>query len=527
MANKTINMLQIQRIIQLLIKGEKLSSIAKELKLSLNTVKRYRSLFDSCGLTYNQLLELSQESLFLVVNPKTKCVADARLEHLSGLLPGFIKRLNSTHITRELLWKEYLESKPDGYSYSQFCEHLSRYMLPLKAVMHIEHKPADVLQIDFAGDHLEYVDKSTGEVISCPVLVCTLPYSSYCYVEVLADMSQANLIKGLNNCLFYLGGVPYHLCSDNLKQVVNKADKYEPKFSELMDQFALHYNISLLATRVRKPKDKASVERHVGIAYTRIYAIVEQQEHYSLKHLNESVRKYLNILNRSDMQRKELNRQQGFEKYEKPLLGPLPQEPFELKHQAMAKVNKDYHVILGEDWHNYSVPYQYIGQKMKLIYNAETVEIYKDTKRVAIHPRNYVKNKYSTNPEHMPKNHQISKQIGGYTPEYFMGQAEKIGPFALQVIKQVLESKFFTQQTFKSCLGILTLKRKYGEERLEKACEMTMNSFKINYHTVKTILENNRDKFQNSTETQATSDTHSNIRGADFYRKLFSDLNSN
>jgi len=528
MANKTITMVQIQRIMQLLMNGEKLSLISKELNLSLNTIKKYRSMFLASGLGYDQLLKLDSGSLSLLIYPKGESgCTTPRLGKLTGLFPGYVKRLKSTHITRELLWREYRKSYPEGYGYSQFCEHLSRFMLKSNAVMHLEHRPAEVLQVDFAGDKLGYVNKETGEIIGCPVLVCTLPFSSYTYVEALPNQSQANLIGALNRCLYFLGGVPHNLCSDNLKQVVNKADRYEPKFSELMSQFALYYNISLTATRVRKPKDKASVERHVGIAYSRIYAIVEQQEHYSLSGLNQSIATHLHALNNTMMQKKEHSRRGCFEQHEKPLLHPLPETGFALKHQTMAKVQRNYHVVLGEDWHNYSVPYQYIGKKVKLIYDTNHVEIYLDMKRIAFHIRSYGKHGYSTDNGHMPENHKISKQIGGFTPDDFLGQAKKIGPFTHELVKDIIENKFFSQQTFKSCLGTLRLKNRYGNQRLERACQIALGSFKKNYYTVKTILENNRDKLEQGPGHEATPDKHPNIRGEGFYNDLFSGINDN
>jgi len=52
-----------------------------------------------------------------------------------------------------------------------------------------------------------------------------------------------------------------------MKQYVIRADRYEPTFNEEAEQWAMHYNTELSATRVRKPKDKVSVERHVNIVY--------------------------------------------------------------------------------------------------------------------------------------------------------------------------------------------------------------------------------------------------------------------
>lgn len=527
MANKTKTMLQIRRILQLLEQGKTPGSIGRELCISINTVKKYRKNFLLSTLNYQQLFGLEDQSLQLIAYPqksKSKTSNAHRFESLANLLPDYIKRLKTKHITRELLWMEYKKDYSDGYSYSQFCDYLQKDLLRSNTVMHLEHKPGDCLQIDFAGDKLSYVDKQSGEIISCPVLVCTMPFSSFTYLEALSNQSQVNLISSLNRCLSYLGGVPVNIKSDNLKQVVNKSNRYEPLFSEVTNQFAVHYNTSFTAARVAKPRDKASVERHVGIAYKSIYAILEQKVFYSLEELNSNIFILMEAMNNKQMQLKEYSRRQKFEQDELPVLSKMPEHFFEIKHQAKAKVMRNYHVILGEDRHNYSVPYQYVGKSVMLIYDENNVEIYLGLQRIAFHPRDKHKHRYSTLVFHMPTNHQYAYQVRGYTAEYFIKQAKGIGVSTFEVIKKVLEGREFCEQSYNSCLGIIRLKEKYSQERLEKACKITLLSFKINYQTVNNILSNNRDKLDNETETQpfiVTQKTHANIRGKQAYITLF------
>jgi hypothetical protein len=45
--------------------------------------------------------------------------------------------------------------------------------------MHFEHQSCKLLQLDFAGAPLPYIDQSTGKEISCPVFIAVLPYSGY------------------------------------------------------------------------------------------------------------------------------------------------------------------------------------------------------------------------------------------------------------------------------------------------------------------------------------------------------------
>ena len=77
--------------------------------------------------------------------------------------------------------------------------------------MHFEHKPAEVMMVDFAGDNISYVDKASGEVISCPVFVGVLPCSGYSFAVALPNATQPNVIKALNLCLAYFGGVPHSI----------------------------------------------------------------------------------------------------------------------------------------------------------------------------------------------------------------------------------------------------------------------------------------------------------------------------
>jgi len=83
------------------------------------------------------------------------------------------------------------------------------------------------------------------------------------YVEALASAKQDCLFAAISRSLEYFGGVPQSIMSDNMRQYVSKSCKYEPGFTELAGQWSLHYHSNLMATRVRKPRDKASVEKGV------------------------------------------------------------------------------------------------------------------------------------------------------------------------------------------------------------------------------------------------------------------------
>jgi transposase len=126
---------------------------------------------------------------------------DPRVAAFEAKRDYFLKELKRTGVTKQLLWQEYLHQQPNGYHYTQFCERLRRYQKAADVSMHIVYQPADTLMADFAGDKLPYTDRTTGEVIYCPVLVCVLPFSGYSYAEAVPKATLPQLVKALNNCL--------------------------------------------------------------------------------------------------------------------------------------------------------------------------------------------------------------------------------------------------------------------------------------------------------------------------------------
>ena len=282
-------MLQIKKALQLLEEGRSERSISSQLGLSRNTLRHYQSRFHSSGLSYNQILSLSDIGLSsLIYGEVPSTVKSSRQVRFDSLSDYFTAELKRVGVTRQLLWKEYLGQDSDGYGYSQFCERLNQIKSRSNntLTMHLEHVAGERMQVDFAGKKLSYVDKESGEIRECPVLVCTLPFSSYTYVEALENASQRNLYESLGRALSYFGGVPANVLSDNMKQFVEKASRYEPCFNEMAEQWSVYYNTTLSAARVRKPKDKPSVEKEVHISYLRIFAPLRNETFYSLIELN-------------------------------------------------------------------------------------------------------------------------------------------------------------------------------------------------------------------------------------------------
>lgn len=512
-------MLQIRRILQLKSQGKSNRVIACELHVSRDSVNGYVKQLTFLDKSIESLLKFNDEELSSLFHKEPALLkTDWRLTDLQKRIPELYDELKKPHATRMILWEEYRAKNPQGYGYTQFCEHLGRFLQTRKAVMIFDHEPAASMMFDFAGDKIPLADPHTGEITGCVVLVCTLPFSGYTYIEAMLSANRERLLKALNNALSFFGGVPQSAKTDNMKQIVKKSNRYEPAFEELAQQWSLHYGTTLMASRVAKPRDKASVESHVNAVYNRIYAPLRNRVFHYLDQMNQALWEELDRFNSRNFQRCNDSRRDRFTLHEKALLLPLPAGVFVPKTKVEVKVQRNSHVTLGEDWHHYSVPYQHIGKTVHLIYDTDHVEIYLDSVRIACHRRNYHRNGHNTLEEHMPPDQNHYARIKGYTREYFIEKGIQTGESTAGVIDKILQQKIFIEQTYNSCLGVLRLGNKYGNDRLEAACRRALAGYKVTYMSIKNILEHNLDKVPVQTDIFIHIPDHENIRGAESYQ---------
>ena len=516
MANKKLNIIMIKEIIRLKQGGSSHQKIADLLSVSRTTVIKYVKQIEAGRYKYRDLLELSDHELDTIFSGQDVDDKKLRYSTLSDFFTYMDKELKRVGVTRWHLWAEYKRENRDGYSYSQFCYHYQQWCIHKEAHMHIDHKAGDKLFVDYAGNKLSIVDRETGEIKQVEVFIATLGASQKTYVEASYDQSLESFIGSVENTLQYLGGVPRAIVPDNLKSAVTKSDKYEPGINERFADFSAHYNTTILPARARKPKDKALVEGSVKIVYHRIYAALRNCVFHSLKELNHAIKQLLVDYNAIVFQGKDHSRQDLFEELDKPALSALPTEKYEYKRYKQATVQKNCNVYLGEDKHYYSVPYKYIGKQVKIIFDQNGVEIYHAYKRLALHARSLKKYGYTTEKEHLPSHHRF---VAEWSPEKFIKWAGDIGEPTHELIRMVLQAKSHPEQGYKSCLGILSLSRKVGRERLNKACERALYYQNYNYQVVKKILEKGLEQTSPTEQgTQTKIPFHDNIRGQEYYK---------
>jgi hypothetical protein len=176
---------------------------------------------------------------------------------------------------------------------------------------------------------------------------------------------------------------------------------------------------------------------------------------------------------------------------------------------------KNGHVSLAADKHYYSVPYRFIGCKVKLMYSSHSVEVFYNYERIAFHKRLKSPYNYTTDKDHLASSHRF---VSEWTPEHFLNWAASIHEDVRLYILKILNRKQHPEQAYKSCIGILSMGKKVGNQRLIKACQLGLSFGVHNYKSIQSILDKGLDKDQEPESEQLTMPLHDNIRGEDYYQ---------
>jgi transposase len=516
MASTPIAMSTLKQIIRLKQQGKSVKQIVRICQTSRNTVRKYVALCDQSSFTIDELLNMDDQALELALLPVDSKGRDNRYEVLVAQLEHYQEELRRTGVNRWVLWSEYRQAHPSGYSYAQFCYHLSLYTDLKKISLHIEHVPGDLLYIDFTGKLLSYVEPATGEIIKVQVFAATLGFSQYSYVEAVPTQSVKDFIGALNRCLRFFQGVTKGIVPDNLKSAVIKTDRYEPELNKLLEDLANHYNTSIIPARSRKPQDKSLVENLVKHTYSRIYAPLRNRIFTSIQEINQAIREQLSIHNALKFKRHDYSRLDLYLSQEKATLIPLPEQLFHIKKYKKLKLSKFCYIQLGEDKRYYSAPFTYIGQELEVAYTETMVWIYHNHKLVAQHLRDPMVGRYSTIPEHLPSYY---KTYLDRSPQYYCERADKISSNAQSVISRLFATKKHPEQLYRSCEGILSLATRYEKADFDKACSLALELNACNYTFMENVLKNGMTKIgkQKTLELKAGRDPK-NLRGKDYYQ---------
>ena len=496
---------------QRLALGRSVREVARGVGVAVGTVCDVVARAKASGLSWERIAELNENDIEVLLY-RGSVGKGTRRNYPEPDWVYVYRELKKAGVTRFLLWAEYRERNPDGYSYSRYCELYQTWLGKLAVSMRQEHKAGEKMFVDFSGDRPWLQDPRNGEKVYCELFVAVLGASGLLYAEATRSQSINCWIEAHKNALEYFAGVPAITVPDNTKAAVIKPCLYEPQLNRAYRDWGEHYGTCIIPARPGRAKDKAKVENAVRLAQMWILARIRHRVFFTLHELNAAIRKIVDQLNNRPLQGLSISRRQLYETTDKLALRPLPQDRFETPEWKEVRVNNDYHVKFDDCF--YSVPYNLIREKVDLRATATTVEIFFRGQRVASHKRLHEPRSSATIPEHMPKEH---REYAAWTPSKIVEVAEQIGPSTHRFVQTMLGDGKRQASGYRRALGVVRLGKTYGEERLENACSKALGMKEFSYTSLKNMLESGFDKKCQKQEERAPLGDHENVRGQSYY----------
>ena len=497
-------------------KGLGYHQIAGSCRISASTAREYVRRAESAGLSWPLPEGLDERQLSERLFPNSSGSAHQPRRPLPDLA-GIHLELRRKSVTLQLLWEEYKEVYPDGYQYSQFCEHYRRWARKVDLCLRQHYRAGEKMFVDFAGQTIPVTDPATGEVRQAHLFVAVLGASSYTFAEATETEQLSDWVEAHVHAFEFFGGVTRITIPDNATCAVRHPCRYEPDLNPTYQDLAQHYGTAIIPTRVRKPRDKAKAESAVLCAERWILAALRRRTFFSLGELNRAIRELLGRLNERPFKKMPGSRGELFRSLDAAALQALPDRRYEFAEWEQAGVNIDYHIHVRADDHYYSVPYTLVQQRVDVRLTARTVEVFFKGNRVAVHRRSKERGGFTALEEHRPEAH---RRYLRWTPGRIVEWAGKIGPSCAATVERIMNSRPHPEQGYRSCLGLIRLGKAYGRERMEAACKRALALEICSYRSIASMLKNGLDShpLTGTHKSHPRKNAPAHIRGANYYR---------
>jgi transposase len=489
--------------------GANVSAIATGAGLARSTVRAYLRQAAGAGIDGITAPALSDAALEAALFAPAPSVASRPMPDWAAL-DAELRR--HKHVTRKLLWLEYKATHPEGYEFSQFKLLLSQWQKASRRGLSMRqvHRAGETVEVDYAGDTVTVVE--AGVARAAQLFVACLPCSGLVYAEASWTQGHQDWLSAHVRLFAFLGGVPAKVVPDNLKVGVTHASFYDPVINASYAALVRHYGTAVVPARVRRPRDKPSVENGVLQACRWLLAPLRHRQFFSLVELNEALGRLLVELNDKPMAPPRADsRRSLFEAVERAALKPLPAEPYIIgQWKIAATVNVDYHIAVDRNF--YSVPYALVHKEVDVFLTPTGVQVFHRGERIASHQRLTGRNGWSTLPEHMPPAHTA---VANQTPDWVRARAARIGVATVAYVERLLTGRDHIQQGVRSCLGILRLASRYPAERVEAACQRALAAGASSSGFVEQLLKSGRPIADPLID--GGPGHHANVRGPGYY----------
>jgi len=262
-----------------------------------------------------------------------------------------------------------------------------------EAYIPLEFDYGEAMQVDWG----QAVFKINGKEVKAHLFCARLCASCAPFVIAYPMERKEAFLDGHIKAFEFFGGVPKRLIYDNLKTAVKEGwGKYVS--DEQMDFKALkaHYAFESTYCNRGQGHEKGLVEGLVGFIRRNVLVPIPEVETW--EELNQKlIEKCINYRDHHHIQyRKETVKEAFLE--EQKALAPLPVTPYDPAVKSQVKVNSD--GLIHFDTNRYSVPLDFAGYEVTVNATPFEIIVYSKNKKIANHERAYGRNETRYKIEH-------------------------------------------------------------------------------------------------------------------------------
>lgn len=460
-------MIEIVDVLRRYQQGDKIRAISRSTGIDRNTVRKYLRMAEERGFSKGESIDL--ESLATEVFQQAQgpsgppAVRDPVLGPYQQLVTQWLEGDQLT------LTKIHIKLARMGVtvSYSSLYRYVRDHLCPSlhNTVRMAECAPGEVAEVDFGRLGL-LEDRDAGHKRLLHALVVTLVYSRYQYVWITFRQDLSALINGMEEAWIFFRGVTRRLVIDNLRAAVVKSDRYVPIFQRTFLEYSQHRGFILDPALVRHPEGKATVERQIPYVRENFF---KGESFRDREHVQQEAIQWCQAT--AGMRIHGTTRQRPrmvFEQQEQNALVPLTGERFDPPQWGLCKVHPDHHIRFG--YALYSVPTPYIGQQVDVRKDSQLVRLYLKGELIKTHPL-VAPGKRSTDFNDYPKEKTPYAMRSG---SYQIEQARPLGEACHTFMKELLSGDF-PWARLRQAQKLLRLAQRYGQHRLEQACQRALD----------------------------------------------------
>lgn len=469
--------MDIQEIIRRLRAGQSDQAIHQDLGLHRDTVRKYRQWAAEQGLLEGEMVEL--EALQERVAASLPLPRPPQNESSVEPYRAVVEQLRQEQVEIKAIYQRLRERGYKG-SYQSVWRFVHRLEGDgPEATVRVERGPGEEAQVDF-GYAGWMLDPVSGKPRRAWGFVMTLAYSRHQYVEFVFDQQVGTWLECHRHAFEFFGGVPRRVVIDNLKAAIVRACWDDPQVQQSYRECAEHYGFLIAPNRPRTPEHKGKVEQG-GVHYVK-RNFLGGRDMTLITQANRDVRAWClttagervhGTTKEAPLVRFEVEREQ---------LQPLPPSPYDMGVWKVLKLHRDCHVVFEGAY--YSAPFTHIGQQVRVRGGNKQVRIYTlDYQLLATHERAEKPGVRYTHPRHLPP-----EKLPGWllNREACQEEALTIGPATTQIVQTLLDDPVIDR--LPTVGRLLRLRTRFGDARLEAACQRALTFDDPTYKTVKRIL---------------------------------------